>query len=406
MEKNFKKYSIEYFTQDIDFINWIKRGDNNEKWEEFVRENAQLSKEIDVARNIVNVLRLQEIEIDDKSINDVFENIEHFYSQYSKSRLKVRTLKFMRYAAIFVLFASVSIAIPYYYLHDNDQFSEFNVPATGVNEARLTLSSGEEITLTQTHSELQFNASGGQIKINKDSIINTDTKEDENSMAQIVIPFGMRSDILLSDGTKVWLNAGSRLVFPQKFSGKIRKVFLKGEAFFDVAKNKDVPFIVSTENMNVTVLGTAFNVNSNESENELEVVLVEGSVSMKENKAMNFLGNELLLKPNQKATYNKSSRNTQVESRVDVSYYISWKDGMLEFNRESIINVFKKLSQFYNVRFENDASVEMNQKISGKLDLKESLDAVMKVVSDATPINYRIEGDKVIVTSKINSLPM
>jgi ferric-dicitrate binding protein FerR (iron transport regulator) len=225
-------------------------------------------------------------------------------------------------------------------------------------------------------------------------------------MAQVMIPFGKRSNIVLSDGTKVWLNAGSRLIFPQKFSGKNRKVFLKGEAFFDVFKNKENPFIVNSDNMNVTVCGTQFNVRNNDPDQEIEVVLVEGAVNLKENGPLNFLAKEIMLIPNQKAIYNKADNKTTIESNVEVARYISWREGLLEFDKESIVNVFKKLSRFYNVSFITENSVELNRKISGKLDLKESLEEVMKVISDAAPVTFRFDKDKVFVNSKINYLPM
>ena len=225
-------------------------------------------------------------------------------------------------------------------------------------------------------------------------------------MAQVVIPYGKRSTLLMSDGTKVWLNAGSKLIFPQKFSGKNRKVFLQGEAYFDVFKNKGSPFIVSSDNLNVTVHGTQFDVKNNNSDKDIEVVLVEGAVSLKEKGVMNLLSKEIRLIPNQKAVYNKADKTTNVESEVDVAYYISWKEGLLEFNRESIVNVFNRLSKYYNVSFITERSVELNRKISGKLDLKESLEEVMKVISDAAPVMFRIEKNKVFVINKINNLPV
>ena len=91
---------------------------------------------------------------------------------------------------------------------------------------------------------------------------------------------------------------------------------------------------------------------------------------------------------------------------MDVAYYISWKEGLLEFNSESILNVFKRLSQFYNVSFVTECGVELNKKISGKLDLKESLEDVMKVISDVAPISFRMDQDKVLVNSKLNYMPM
>jgi transmembrane sensor len=407
VDKKYNKYSVEDFTQDLNFINWVKKGIDQKNWEDFVLENPMLSKDIETAKKIINTLRYNTKEIQEEEVDAVWKDVEVFYSLYHKSKRKVRFMKFMQYAAIFVLFLSIGTAIPYFYFFKStDKFSDLMASPSTINEAKLILPGGKEILLKEKQTKLQFNAAGTQINIDKDSIINYNTKVEQNEMAEVIIPFGMRSNIQLSDGSKVWLNAGSRLVFPQKFSGKERKVFLKGEAYFDVAKNKDKPFIVNTDNMNITVLGTEFNMRNIDSENELEVVLVEGSISMKVNNAMNLFNKEIKLKPNQKAVFNKTDNKTLVESDINVSYYISWKEGLLEFNKESILNVFKRLSQFYNVRFVTESSVELNRKISGKLDLKETLEDVMKVVSDAAPITYRIDNNIVFVNSKIDHLPI
>ena len=407
MDNKYFKYSVEDFTRDLNFINWVNNGINQKEWEDFVRENPNLSKDINTARKIVYSLRYNAKDLQEEDGVEVYKKIEAFFTLYHKSKRTIRIRKIMQYAAIFVLVLSIGAAIPIvYFTRNSDKFSEIVSKPSNIKEAKLILSSGEEILLNKKQSDLQFNAAGNQIKIDSDSIINYDKETDQNAMAQVIIPYGKRSSILLSDGTKVWLNAGSKLVFPQKFSGKNRKVFLNGEAFFDVFKNNDVPFIVSTGNMNVTVQGTEFNIRNIDSDNEMEVVLVEGAVSLKDNSMLHVLGNEIRLLPNQKAVLNKIENKTTIESNVEVAYYISWKEGLLEFNSESILNVFKRLSQFYNVSFETESGVELNRKISGKLDLKESLEDVMKVVSDAAPISFRIEQDKVLVISKINNMPM
>lgn len=406
MDKKYITYSAEDFTQDIDFINWVTKGINQNDWENFVRENPELSKEINSAKKIVIALRYKTKPIQDTDIYEVYKNIETFYNQNAKPKRIVRLRRIMQYAALFVLVFSIGAVVTYLYTLRENKYSEIPVSAQGIDEAKLILADGEEIVLKEIQTDLQFNANGNQIKINKDSIIEYNRKADENAMAQVVIPFGRHSNILLSDGTMVWLNAGSKLIFPQKFTGNKRKVFLKGEAFFDVFKNKDIPFIVSTDQINVTVHGTKFNMRDNDSDNDTEVVLVEGAVSLKENRVMNFLNKEIFLNPNQKAVYNKTENKINVESNIDVSYYISWKEGLLEFKRESIVTVFNRLSRFYNVRFITESSVNMNMKFSGKLDLKESLEDVLKVVADVAPVTFRIDQDKVIVNNKINYLPM
>ena len=407
MDIKYVKYSIEDFAQDLNFINWVKNGVGKKDWDDFVRENPNLSEDINTARTIVTGFGFNTRDIKKQDVYESYKDIESYYNEHHPSRSVFRFRKFMKYAAIFVLFFAVGAAIPvyYYFAGKADMYTEIASSVSNGTEAKLILSGRGEILLKEKHSDLRFNASGNQIKIDKDSIVNPETV-DTKAMAQVIIPYGKRSSILLSDGTKVFLNAGSKLVFPQKFSGKNRKVYLKGEAFFDVFKNKEVPFIVSTDNINVTVHGTEFNVRDNNSENESEVVLVEGSVSLKDNSMMNFLGKETRLIPNQKAVYNKENNKTSVESNVDVNYYTSWKEGFLEFNRESILSVFKRLSHFYNVSFVTESSVELNRKISGKLDLKESLEDVMKVIADAAPITFRIEQNKILINSRISYLPM
>jgi len=401
VDKKYITYSADDFAQDLNFIRWVTKGTDQKLWEDFIRENPDLSKDINTARKVVSSLRFNIHDHQEVDGYDLYQKIENFFTQHHKSKRKVRLRMMMRYAASFILILSIGAAIPIIYFARNaNSYTEIASSSSNSKVAKLTLSGGEEILLKEAQSDLQFNAAGNQIKIDRDSIINYNKKVDPKAMAQVSIPYGKRSNILLSDGTKVCLNAGSKLVFPQKFSGKNRKVFLKGEAYFDVFKNKDIPFIVSTNNMNVIVHGTSFNIRDNDSENELEVVLVEGAVSLKENSVMDLLSKEIKLIPNQKAVYNKTDNKTSVESNVDIAYYVSWKEGLLEFNRESILNVFKRLSQYYNVSFVTQSSLELNRRISGKLDLKDSLEEVMKVVSDAAPISFRIDHDRVFVNSK------
>ena len=320
MDNKYIKYSVEDFTQDLNFINWVNNGINQKEWEDFVRKNPNLSKDINTARKIVCTLRYSEKELQEEKRGEVYDKIETFFTLYHKSKRTIRFRKIMQYAAIFILILSIGSAIPiFYFTRNSDKFSEIISKPSNIKEAKLILSGGEEVLLNKKQSDLQFNAAGNQIKIDKDSIINYDKETDQNAMAQVIIPYGKRSSILLSDGTKVWLNAGSKLVFPHKFSGKNRNVFLNGEGFFDVFKNKDVPFIVSTGNMNVTVQGTEFNIRNNDSDNAMEVVLVEGAVSLKDNSMMNVLGKEIRLLPNQKAVLNKTENKTTIESNVDVA---------------------------------------------------------------------------------------
>ena len=407
VDRKYYKYTVEDFTQDPKFIAWIKRSSEQKYWNSFLREHPEQVKNVETARKIVESFRYSNIDVNEKEMQSVWKNIELYYDLQQKTGKKIKFRKITRYAAMVAFLLTVGTLVSHFLFEKNrNQFTEIEIPFSNSTEAKLILSGGEEILLKEKQTELQFDDTGKKIKIDRDSIVDYQPEDIKNTMAQVIIPYGKRSDIQLSDGTKVWLNAGSRLIFPQKFTGKERHVFLKGEAYFEVTKNRNTPFIVTTDNMNVTVLGTEFNIKDNNSDNELEVVLVKGEVSLKENSVLNFLGKEVKLIPNQKAVYDKIDNKMVIESEVDVTYFTSWKEGLLEFRRESILNVFKQLSKYYNVRFVTESSVELNRKISGKLDLKESLEEVLKVVSDAAPITYRIDEGKVVVNSKISYLPV
>ncbi|MEL7586471.1 MAG: FecR domain-containing protein [Prolixibacteraceae bacterium] len=403
MDKKYEHYTVEDFSQDKRFIDWVKQGVGNEAWKEFLQEHPGQTKNIQTARKIVSAFRFQEYTVADSSIYAVFDDLEKFRAQRDKPKV-VSLRRFLKYAAVVVFILAIGAAIPFL-LTDKNQlhFSEEISPQMSDTDARLITAGGEQILLKNNQSDLSISTSGNQLKIDQDTTINLDERSDE--LAKLVVPYGKRSNLQLADGTKVWINAGSRLAFPQKFTGKERKVYLDGEAYFEVAKDNKVPFIVVTDQMDIRVYGTKFNVSNTNNRNWVEVVLVEGSVGLKETGGMGLFGKETKLVPNQRAVYDKTDRKTAIGT-VDVSYYTCWTQGLFEFKKESILTVFDKLSRYYNVRFVTDGDVELHKKISGKLDLKDSLEAVLKVISDAAPVSFTIEEDKVIVTSRLKKLPM
>jgi ferric-dicitrate binding protein FerR (iron transport regulator) len=200
----------------------------------------------------------------------------------------------------------------------------------------------------------------------------------------------------LADGTKVWLNAGSHFAFPQEFDEQKREVFLEGEAYFEVAKNKNKPFIVSTQTIEVEVFGTKFNLSAYQSDNFSETVLLEGSVSV-QSKGKLF-NDKTTLTPNQKAIY-RSDKNELIRSAVpDAELHISWINGWYQFSNESLVVVMAKIERYYNVKLQYDQKIESKAlPVSGKLDLTKSLNEAMTVLSKVAKINFQISGDKVII---------
>jgi ferric-dicitrate binding protein FerR (iron transport regulator) len=196
---------------------------------------------------------------------------------------------------------------------------------------------------------------------------------------QLVVPFGKNSSIRLPDGTIASLNAGSRLIYPSKFEGKNREVYLIGEGFFEVSHNADMPFIVKTSDLQVEVLGTKFNLSAYPSDSFIETVLVEGKVKLIEN-AFQIVKGNFVLEPNQLASYNRENAETKI-AHVDVRNYVAWHHGYLNFESSDLSRIVKKLERYYNIQIRLGDPMLGSRTISGKLKLKEEIDGVLTALA-------------------------
>ena len=267
----------------------------------------------------------------------------------------------------------------------------------GKSQAILVLSSGEEVAMGNVSRQLE-EKDGTSVVVSETGRISYQsaegkggiTKDTARVMNRLVIPRGGEFNLTLSDGTRVWLNAETELRYPVQFNGKERVVYLKGEAYFEVSKNKEKPFLVQVDDMSVKVYGTEFNVNTY---NKIETVLVTGSVGMNQG------GKEVLLKPNQKGVFDQVSGKITVED-VDVLAYVSWKNGDFIFRNESLNSIMDKLSRWYGLEvLYQDAGLQ-DVRLSGNLkrykDVRELFVSFEKI-SDA---RFKVQGNKVIVSSK------
>lgn len=402
MEKKYTEYTVEELSQDILFVRWILRGEGKDEWENFLRDNPQMDQRVETARNIVSKLRFVPREISREEISLLYQEIDRHLSDGHVVRPAFRRTRLLKYAAVFFCLLVLAATLPFFLKPKHPVSFPLDSPQSYDTEnAQLITAGGQQILIKNEQSDLAVDTAGNRISIDRDTTIQLEEKVTE--LARLVVPFGKRSNLQLADGTRVWLNAGSQLAFPQKFAGRERRVYLKGEAYFEVSRDEDRSFVVSTGQMDIRVHGTRFNVNSNDMESRLEVVLVEGSVGLLETGKRSLFAREILLVPNQRAIYDKTGTGPRIESNVDVFYYTSWKEGLLEFRNESLRTIFDKLSRYYNVQFVADKDLKMSYRASGKLDLKESVEVVLKVVADVTPLDFRMEGRQVFVSEKEGS---
>ena len=203
-----------------------------------------------------------------------------------------------------------------------------------------------------------------------------------------------KTPIILPDNTKVWLNKGGKLSFPESFKEDRRVVTLEGEAYFEVAHNEKVPFFVETNDITIKVLGTEFNVKNYSGSNFSETVLLSGNVEidMKNEKGT------VVLYPNQKISYNKQTGNHSIE-KVDAQEYSLWKNDKLIINNEELEQIFKKIEKWYNVNisYSNDLPLKSKYSITITDEPKEE---VLRLLSIILPIRYNLENDKIIIRKK------
>lgn len=208
---------------------------------------------------------------------------------------------------------------------------------------------------------------------------------DNLSDLEVEAPAGSRISIELGDGTKVWLNHGSKLKYPYQFDGDVRKVFLTGEAYFEVAHNAKVPFIVGTNLLDVTATGTAFNVSAYAGDDQTETTLVEGKVILYERETNHEIK---ALSPGECLKFSAQKKSYTLET-VNTEKNTAWKDGLLVFKNERVEDVAKKLARWYNVDVEI-SNRKVNEYTFTATFMNETLPQVLELMTLATPVKYQL----------------
>lgn len=208
----------------------------------------------------------------------------------------------------------------------------------------------------------------------------------------IATPRGGTYQVILSDGSKVWLNAASSIKFPASFTGQQqRRVTLVGEAYFEIAKHKSQKFVVNTRNQEVAVLGTHFNINSYLDEGNEKTTLLEGSVRVSSVRAE---VKDVRLVPGQQATVSAASK-IDVEE-VDVNEVVAWKEGKFVFVEEDVPSIMNKIARWYDVEIVYEGDVR-RKALGGSVSRFKNVSEVLEKLSDTKAVQFRIEGRKVIV---------
>ncbi len=355
----YKDFLAEDFAKDKFFIRWVNEPDEDSEWfwQSFQTEHPEKMRAVEEARKIIKVLDFPIYALPDgdfKSLrNKIIMDIKAEKEDESKLSLEknvLRKFSWLKVAAVISIPLSI-FATLYYFARSQNDLKTF-----------------------ATHP------SAKKVQEQTESRVN---------------PKGQKSVLILSDGSKVWLNADSRIIYDQNFSNSnIREVFLEGEAFFDVAKNPNKPFIVHTSDIHIKVLGTSFNVKSYHEDKTIETTLVHGKVSISKT-GDDIKEGSLVLKPNQRAVFSKQEKTINIEQVLSERASL-WRYDKLIFDETPFRDVIIQLERWYDVRFHFDPNAKLECNLTAEIG-NETLEEVLALLQASQNIDYEISDKDVFI---------
>jgi ferric-dicitrate binding protein FerR (iron transport regulator) len=270
----------------------------------------------------------------------------------------------------------------------------------GGNKALLTLSDGSSIVLDSASNGIISLQGASKVKKLKNGLLAYSTEEMQLSENTAVVfntistPRGGQYQVTLSDGTIVWLNAASSIRFPVVFTGTERKVEITGEAYFEVAKNKDMPFKVKAASSEIEVLGTHFNVNAYDDEASIKTTLLEGAVKVS---VPGIAGNQSskFLKPGQQAGINKEGK-INVMDNADTEEAVAWKNGRFQYNSTDLKTIFRQIARWYDVEVEYKGNINLH--CTGQLTRNVNVSKVFEKLALTEAVQIKIDAKKIIIS--------
>ena len=263
------------------------------------------------------------------------------------------------------------------------------IPA-GEKKATLTLADGTEVHVEEITAQI-LQEKGMNIEYRNGEIVyhKSEEKTTEVVYNKLEVPRGGECMIKLDDGTKVWVNAETKLKYPVAFVGDRREVVLEGEAFLDVAKNEK-PFIVKTSFGDVRVLGTAFGISAYASESESYTTLVRGKVSVEREG-----GEPVVILPGEQVVTSKDGK--MIKQQVDVEEFVGWKDGIYVFKEKSLGEIMKTLERWYNISVDFQEKSLVDLPFTGNLKRYDDINVFFDALTRTGDMKYRVEGNQVIL---------
>ena len=332
--------------------------------------------------------------------NKVYESFdaEKAWGQFShkidKPKSRVRVMSILKYAAAIALPLLLGGVIFYYLSGRQDNIPQQMASINpGTKNAIIVLDNGRTINLEDEQLNQLIEKDGSVIRNKKGELSYSDVKSKrakkqlQNTLA---VPRGGEYKLVLSDGSKVFLNSVSKLSYPVVFDKNKREVSLEGEAYFEIARDESKPFLVNINGMKIEVLGTSFNVKAYNDDNEIYTTLVEGKIKINIEES----DNEWILVPDQQAILEKNSNNVVVRE-VDAQQFIGWRNGIYSFTNQPLEEIMKTLSRWYNFEYEFTNEAIKNIRFEGGLNKYEDIYPILEIMQSTGKLKIKVDGDKI-----------
>lgn len=386
------------FLKDRKFIRWQLLPDEelDTYWREFIEKNLHLN---DILREAIEYMKTTGLNNSSLSASERLHLLKRIETSIEQSEKKVKIDR----TVLLYLSSCAAIALVIFGLTFFIQQQKKNHSPKGEILMVGSMLNNKEIQLVTDNNSISFN-SDVQLELERNGkarIRRPDRKEETIDLTsskenKLIVPYGKRSNLTLSDGSKVWLNSGSIMEFQAQFNGDSREIRLSsGEIYIEVASDSKKPFYVQTSDFQVKVYGTKFNISAY-ADSPKSVVLVEGTISLKSGS-----DEELFLSPSEQATV---SGDGAVEIQmVEAESYIYWKNGHLKFDKPPMTEVLRQISRYYNLSFDLDSHPNLeNRTCTGKIYLSENMENVMATIGLLTSTKFVKRENQVFIINEPN----
>lgn len=319
-------------------------------------------------------------------------------AQISRSKRNAVIIRFSSAAAVLLI---IGLSV-FFGLQNQSRIAQFasTLPATPQSDYTQLMLPGEKIIQIETpESNIEYSSTGEQINIDTLKQIEQTIESGNVAYNTVIVPYGKRTRITLSDNSTIWLNSGSKLVYPVCFDEKKREVFLEGEAVFEVSPDQAHPFHVLSRNLEIKVLGTVFDVSAYADDSIVNTVLEHGSVELIYKGVSMFGPTKEKMVPGMLAMYDPNSKSLE-QKNVNTKDYTSWKDGYLLMEKKSLGSIVKKLSRYYNVSIQIENQDLADETFTGQLDLRKTAMQVLELIAETMDIELQQAGHQIKIRKR------